>query len=159
MNTQKAVVSRQQFQQTYLRSVEDVLRFWTPEMQTEISRHNVGWRNGRTDFGGYLRYSELRYWTAFHMVSRNGVIDTWCDIGGFSPLFAYLRQEGVEIIDHDPFENVFGFCASTPFDLRLLQVAVGTPNLHMLWNSICLHVFRVARPLVKRRGFNRYFGG
>lgn len=134
MNTQQAVISREQFRQNYLRSVEDVLRFWTPEMQTEISRHNAGWKNGRTDFRGYLRYSELRYWTAFDMVSRNGSINTWCDIGGFfgayplalrrlgvdvamtealkyysdsfSPLFAYLRQEGVEIIDHDPFENV-----------------------------------------------------
>lgn len=133
MNTQNAVVSRQKFRQTYLRSAEDVLRFWTPEMQTEISRHNVGWRKERTDFKGYLRNSELRYWIAFDMVSRNGVINTWCDIGGFfgaypltlrrlgvavamtealryysdsfSPLFAYLRQEGVEIIDHDPFEQ------------------------------------------------------
>lgn len=133
MNTKNTVVSRQRFQQTYLRSVEDVLRFWTPEMQTEISRHNIGWRNGRIDFGNYLRYSELRYWTAFNMMSRNGAMDTWCDVGGFfgaypltlrrlgvvvamtealqyysnsfTPLFAYLRQEGVEIIDHDPFES------------------------------------------------------
>lgn len=134
MNTQQAIISREQFRQTYLRSVEDVMRFWTPEMQTEISRNNAGWKNGRTDFGGYLRYSELRYWTAFDMLTRNGMINTWCDIGGFfgaypltlrrlgvaaamtealkyysdsfSPLFAYLRQEGVEIIDHDPFDNV-----------------------------------------------------
>lgn len=134
MNKRKVVVSRQQFQQTYFRSVEDVLRFWTPEMQTEISRHNVGWRSERTDFQGYLRNSELRYWVAFDMVSGSGTINTWCDIGGFfgafsltlrrlgvavamtealkyysdsfSPLFAYLRQEGVEIIDHDPFENL-----------------------------------------------------
>ncbi|MCG8999054.1 class I SAM-dependent methyltransferase [Laribacter hongkongensis] len=134
MNTQEAVISREQFRQIYLTSVEDVMRFWTPEMQVEISRHNVGWRKECTDFRGYLRYSELRYWVAFDMVSRNRVIDTWCDIGGFfgaypltlrrlgvavamtealkyysdsfSPLFAYLRQEGVEIIDNDPFENV-----------------------------------------------------
>lgn len=103
-------------------------------MQAEISRHNVGWQNGRTDFGSYLMYSELRYWTAFDMMSRHGVINTWCDVGGFfgaypltlrrlgvdvamtealkyysdsfSHLFAYLQKEGVEIIDHDPFENV-----------------------------------------------------
>jgi SAM-dependent methyltransferase len=134
MNTQEAVISREQFRQTYLTSVEDVLHFWTPEMQTEISRHNVGWRRERIDFKGYLRHSELRYWVAFDMVSRNGAINTWCDIGGFfgaypltllrlgvtvamtealkyysdsfSPLFAYLRQQGVEIIDLDPFENV-----------------------------------------------------
>jgi 2-polyprenyl-3-methyl-5-hydroxy-6-metoxy-1,4-benzoquinol methylase len=134
INTRNAVVSRQKFRQAYLKSVEDVLHFWTPEMQTEISRHNIGWANGRIDFGDYLRFSELRYWTAFNMVSRNRMIDSWCDVGGFfgaypltlqrlgvavamtealkyysdsfSPLFAYLRQEGVEIIDHDPFENI-----------------------------------------------------
>lgn len=133
MNKQQAVVSRQQFRESYQRCVEDVLRYWTPEMQTEISRHNVGWRKERTDFEGYLRKSELRYWIAIDMVSRNGPINTWCDVGGFfgaysltlrrlgiavamteslkyysdsfSPLFAYLRQEGVEIIDHDPFET------------------------------------------------------
>lgn len=134
MNKQEPLVSRQLFRQTYLRSVEDVLRFWTPEMQEEISRHNAGWRTGRIDFGGYLRSSELRYWYAFDMVSRSCLIDTWCDIGGFfgaypltlrrlgvtvamtealkyysdsfSPLFAYLREEGIEILDHDPFETV-----------------------------------------------------
>ena len=131
MNEQNSAVSRPSFQQIYLKSVEDVLRFWTQEMQTEISHHNVGWREGSTDFGRYLRYSAVRYWIAFSMVSRNGPINTWCDVGGFfgaypltlrrlgidvtmtealgyysesfSPLFAYLQQEGVEIIDHDPF--------------------------------------------------------
>lgn len=133
MNKQVAIVDREQFRKTYLNSVNDVLRFWTPSMQSEISRHNVGWRVERTDFGGYLRHSELRYWVAFDLVRRTGPFASYCDVGGFfgaypltlrrlgievamtealgyysdsfSPLFAYLRQEGVEIIDHDPFEQ------------------------------------------------------
>ncbi|MDC1311131.1 class I SAM-dependent methyltransferase [Burkholderiales bacterium] len=142
MSKQQSIVSRQQFRQIYMRSVEDVMRFWTPHMQEEISRHNAGWRTGSTDFEGYLKHSELRCWTAFDMLaSRNEEIDSWCDIGGFfgaycltlrrlgiavamteslkyysnsfSPLFAYLRQEGVEVIDHDPFgEGVWAGTAS-----------------------------------------------
>ena len=60
MSTKNTVVSRQRFQQTYLRSVEDVLRFWTPEMQTEISRHNIGWRNGRIDLAVNLSLPSTR---------------------------------------------------------------------------------------------------
>lgn len=131
MKPNKVVVNREQFQQAYFRSVEDVLRFWTPEMQVEISRHNAAWQIGHTDFEGYLKNSELRYWIAFQMAYGNGLVNSWCDVGGFfgaypltlrrlgvaaamtealvyysdcfSPLFDYLRQEGVEVIDHDPF--------------------------------------------------------
>jgi hypothetical protein len=83
MSGEQLVVRRQHFRETYLKSVKDVLRFWTLEMQAEISRHNVGWRKGSTDFEGYLRHSELRYWVALDMVSRLGPIDAWCDVGGF----------------------------------------------------------------------------
>lgn len=133
MTKQVALVDREQFRRMYLSSVNDVLRFWSSSMQTEMSRHNVGWREERTDIGGYLRLSELRYWIAFDVVRRTGPFMSYCDVGGFfgaypltlrrlgidvvmtealgyysdsfSPLFAYLRGEGVEIIDHDPFEQ------------------------------------------------------
>ena len=100
-------------------------------MQAEISRHNQGWCT--LDFGGYLRQSELRYWFASSALRRAGPLRSLCDVGGFfgafpltmrrlgvdvamtealgyysdtfSPLFAFLRKEGVEIIDHDPFEQ------------------------------------------------------
>lgn len=133
MEKEQTTVNRQRFQEIYQRSVDDVLRFWTPEMQAEIARHNVGWRKEHTNFAGYLKNSELRCWIAFDMVRRNGPINTWCDLGGFfgvhsltlrrlgitvamtealryysdsfSPLFAFLQREGIEIIDHDPFEQ------------------------------------------------------
>lgn len=100
-------------------------------MQAEIARHNQGWRE--LDFGGYLRQSELRYRVASEALWRAGPLNSLCDVGGFfgafpltmrrlgvdvamtealgyysdsfAPLFAYLREEGVDIIDHDPFEQ------------------------------------------------------
>ena len=121
---------RSRFRQIYLRSAEDVLSFWTESMQKEISKHNFGWYS--TDFREYLRQSEVRYWVALSSIEKTGQLRSLCDVGGFfgafplalrrmgvevamtealgyysdsfSPLFSYLRGQGVEIIDHDPFE-------------------------------------------------------
>lgn len=121
---------RHKFRQVYLQSVEDVLTYWTPVMQAEISRHNHGWSS--TDFRQYLRQSEIRYWVALCAMEQTGQLSSLCDVGGFfgafpltmrrlgldvamtealgyysdsfSPLFTYLRHQDVEIIDHDPFE-------------------------------------------------------
>lgn len=129
-----ALPDRERFRRTYLRSLEDILRFWTPEMQAEIGRHNAGWKT--LDFPGYLRQSELRYWIAATALHRSGPVRSLCDVGGFfgafpltmrrlgvevamtealeyysdsfSPLFTYLRAEGIEILDHDPFEKERG---------------------------------------------------
>lgn len=131
MDKQPPLADREHFRRTYLGSVADVLRFWTPQMQAEIARHNQGWRT--LDFGGYLRQSELRYWVAANALRRAGPLRSLCDVGGFfgafpltmrrlgvevamtealgyysdsfAPLFAYLRQQGIDIIDHDPFEH------------------------------------------------------
>lgn len=143
MGKQVKNIDREQFRSTYLNSVNDVLRFWTPSMQAEISRYNVGWRKERTDFGSYLRLSELRCWSAFDAMRRTGPVSTYCDVGGFfgahpltlrrlgvdvtmtealgyysdsfSALFSFLRGEGVEIINHDPFEQ--GVLAGRHFDV------------------------------------------
>ena len=127
------IIEREQFRKTYIRSVYDVMNFWTPSMQNEISRHNVGWRKGVTNFKNYLLASELRYWIAINTIQNNGGFSSYCDIGGFFgaytltlsrlginvvmtealgyysdsflPLFDYLSSEGVDIINHDPFED------------------------------------------------------
>ena len=103
-------------------------------MQAEISRHNSGWR--AHDFGAYLRHSEVRYWVALKALNHTGELRSLCDVGGFfgafplamrrlgldvamtealgyysnsfSPLFSFLRSQGVEIIDRDPFEQESG---------------------------------------------------
>jgi 2-polyprenyl-3-methyl-5-hydroxy-6-metoxy-1,4-benzoquinol methylase len=129
-------VEHNHFRATYLRSIDDVLRFWTTSMQGEIARHNHGWRSSATDFKGYLLSSELRYWVAYEALSATGPVRSLCDVGGFfgafpltlrrlgidvamtealgyysdsfQPLFCFLKDEGVDIIDHDPFEQGSG---------------------------------------------------
>lgn len=109
------------------------MSFWTPEMQSEIARHNVGWACGKTDFGVYLRASSVRFWNAYSSLGP-GVAESVCDIGGFwgvwpltlralghtnvsmteamkyysdafTPLFDHIRSKGVHIIDVDVFDS------------------------------------------------------
>ncbi len=102
-------------------------------MQSEFSRHCVGWSPGRFDFRAYLTLSETRYRIAFSKLSSGRELGRVCDVGGFFgafplalarlgystsmtetlgyyshsflPLFDFLRSEGVRIIDWDPFET------------------------------------------------------
>ena len=132
LNPKNILIDREHFKHVYHGAINDVLGYWNSEMQAQIALHNVGWCEGRTDFGAYLYYSELRYWIAFDMMQRSGVFTSWCDVGGFlgayplalrrlgidvamteciefygnsySGLFDYLQREGVEIINIDPFE-------------------------------------------------------
>ncbi len=129
----KRKISRAEFKQIYLKSVEDILSMWTPQMQDEFSRHCVNWSRDRFDFEVYLKHSEIRYWTAYQKNCRGMEIKSWCDTGGFfgafplalkrlgldvtmtealkyysesfSPLFKYLQGEGVNVVDCDPFEE------------------------------------------------------
>jgi len=96
----------------------------------------VGWSPERFDFGEYLRKSLRRYQVAIAALDRPGGLGRICDVGGFfgafplamarlghdvsmtealryyskafHPLFDYLRDEGIKIIDWDPFELAFG---------------------------------------------------
>lgn len=124
-------ISWDEFGAAYSRAVDDVLRYWTPEMQAEISAHNIGWHPSRYRFDTYLRASTVRYYNAYRRVVT-APDQRLCDVGGFwgvfplalqrlgfrvamtealryysssfSGLFEYLASEGVEIIDYDPFE-------------------------------------------------------
>lgn len=126
-----AFSDRTLFYETYRSSVRDVLAFWTHDMQQEIARHNKGWSS--LDFTNYLEQSALRYWLACRALTKGGRFESLCDVGGFfgafpltlhrlgvrvsmtealeyysqsfAPLFDYLRKQGVEIIDIDPFEH------------------------------------------------------
>lgn len=123
------------FKHAYLSAVADVLRKsrWSPELQREFSRHCVGWSPERFDFGEYLRKSLRRYQIAIAAMDRPAGLGRICDVGGFfgafplalarlghdvsmtealryyskafHPLFDYLRDEGVKIIDWDPFDR------------------------------------------------------
>ena len=132
LNPSQKIYSKKRFHVIYLRAVKDILDFWTPAMQEEIARHCYPWRHGATDFKNYLFASERRYAIAYSSLYQNGGFNSLCDIGGFfgvfaltltrmghmvamtealryysqsfSPLFDFLRDSGIKIIDYDPFE-------------------------------------------------------
>ena len=93
----------------------------------------IGWRLGTTDFEQYLKLSVKRYYYAY--ISFFDKVKDFCDIGGFwgifpltlkelrfkvymteilkyygnsfESLFEYLNNEGLKIIDVDPFSESF----------------------------------------------------
>lgn len=119
------------FNKKYLGSVDQVLRYWTPEMQREISVHNYGWAPELFDFKTYLNMSSLRFYKAYSSFARRGIDQKVCDIGGFlgafpvtlcaigfdvtmtettqyysnsfKDLFSNIAEMGVKIVDYDPF--------------------------------------------------------
>lgn len=120
-----------EFNTVYSDVVEAVLKYWTPQMQEELSKHNIGWANGSTDFSQYLKCSAIRFYKAYLALVCGGG-QSLCDIGGFwgvftitlkklgvedvcmteslryysnafDDLFGYIRERGVSIIDFDPF--------------------------------------------------------
>lgn len=121
------------FRRLYAQSIEDVFQFWTSEMQAEIAKHCYPWRQGATDFKHYLVASETRYLITCETIAATGDFSSLCDVGGFfgvfplalarmgysvamtealkyysqsfDPLFAYLRENGVRIVDYDPFDG------------------------------------------------------
>lgn len=127
----RTLMSRDSFRKAYFEAVGDIMQLWTPEMQEEISRHNAAWKNA--DFRAYLEYSEVRYWLAIKCICNGRDVESLCDVGGFwgafplalrrlglavsmtealeyysgafEPLFSYLRSQGVEVIDCDPFSS------------------------------------------------------
>jgi len=125
--------NKKQFQKIYYQSVDDIFQHWTSDMQAEISRHCYPWREGVMDFKGYLTASETRYQVAYKSLCEPGDFDSLCDIGGFygvfpltlarlghtvtmtealkyysysfDPLFTFLQESGVNIINYDPFDE------------------------------------------------------
>ena len=122
-----------EFRAVYHRSVADVLSFWSPEMQKALAAHNAGYLGETTNFETYLKASDIRYFMAYEAVVRGRESARICDIGGFwgawpltlvrlghsatmtealdyfgqafTPLFDYLRGEGVRVVDYDPFQE------------------------------------------------------
>jgi 2-polyprenyl-3-methyl-5-hydroxy-6-metoxy-1,4-benzoquinol methylase len=122
-----------EFRCAYAAALADVQRHWTNDMQLEVARHNSAWRPGSTDFIGYMRASRIRYEQALDLLGGIRNLGPICDIGGFlglfpltlaklgvktsmtealkyyssafTPQFEMLEQNGIEVIDYDPFES------------------------------------------------------
>lgn len=148
-----------------------MLAFLTPDVQAQLAEHNRDWSSTDTDFGYYLRASELRYRPVWETIVARRMTKV-CDVGGFwgalplalvrcgvqvtmsealryysasfDPLFAYLRSEGVEILDFDPFDADPWDVART-FDL-VTVMAVLEHYPHSLRQCFA-HLGRMAGPL------------
>jgi 2-polyprenyl-3-methyl-5-hydroxy-6-metoxy-1,4-benzoquinol methylase len=120
-----------QFNRFYQDVVDEVYAIWTPQMQDAISRHNRGWAVSNFDFHQYFKMSSIRYYYAYRDIDH-GRGKNVCDVGGFwgifpitliragfqvtmteslqyygtnfDRLFEFIREQGVEIIDYDPFQ-------------------------------------------------------
>jgi len=120
-----------EFNNIYRDVVGTVLKYWTPQMQDELSKHNIGWANGSSNFKQYLECSVIRFYKAYRaLVCGEG--KSLCDVGGFwgvftitlkklglkdvcmtealqyfssafDELFDYILEQGVVIRDFDPF--------------------------------------------------------
>src|SRR5262245_8997338 len=119
------------FASIYQETADEVLKFWSPELQDAIAVHNAGWSAVRFDFAAYLRYSLPRYERPYRVLPETSLRGKVVDIGGlwgvfpivlrrfgydvvmtealryygsaFNRLFDWIRSKGVQIIDLDPF--------------------------------------------------------
>ena len=124
-------VSYKEFEKIYNKHLDVIYSFWTAEMQENIAKHNLSWQ--KLDFELYLRLSVKRFFIAYENIPDNA--KTCCDIGGFwgiypivlkelgydvvmtesskfynkafDNLFNYVRENGVKIVDIDPFTEEF----------------------------------------------------
>lgn len=124
-------LSFEQFDSVYQRSLNDIWRFWSNDLQTELSRHCYAWGPGKIDFHDYLRSSSIRFFQAYRVINDLEAKPRICDVGGFwgvwpvtlrefgfevamteslqyygesfDPLFGHIRERGVTIHDYDPF--------------------------------------------------------
>jgi 2-polyprenyl-3-methyl-5-hydroxy-6-metoxy-1,4-benzoquinol methylase len=127
-------ISFQEFDKVYQSSVRAVFEHWTEEMQGQIALHCHGWSPGLFDFKNYLEASSIRFYKAYlHIAESKDENLSVCDVGGFwgvlpltlkelgyaaamteslkyyndsfDGLFAFIQSRGVEIFNHDPFEE------------------------------------------------------
>ena len=122
-----------EFDTLYRSKVLEVLAYWTPEMQEEMSLHCHPWGVGRFDFHEYLNASSVRFYKAYCSLSDMGNVESICDIGGFwggvpltlsslgyrvtmtesltyygksfEALFRHIAAKGVHVVNYDPFEK------------------------------------------------------
>lgn len=147
--------SFEEFEKVYLDVVEGVLVHYTPEMQQEMSQHCIDWGPEYFDFSVYLKSSAKRYYLAYEAF-MSAESKTICDVGGFwgvfpitlvklgfevamtealkyyssafDDLFAYIRTQGVEIIDFDPFEEEASTLNKTFDAISLMAVLEHYPH-------------------------------
>jgi 2-polyprenyl-3-methyl-5-hydroxy-6-metoxy-1,4-benzoquinol methylase len=130
---QQQPISFPEFDVVYQDAVRVVFEHWTEPMQTELARHCHAWGPGRSDFRNYLEVSSIRFYKAYRAIATNEGNLRICDVGGFwgvfpltlkklgydvsmteslqyygdsfDGLFECILNEGVTILDYDPFDH------------------------------------------------------
>jgi SAM-dependent methyltransferase len=101
-----------EFEREYVRAVDDVLRFLTPERQALIAKHDLSLHPDRYDMGAYLTQSRLRYAQAIEMIGRHhdwAQPLTLLDVGGFMASFPLaLARLGVEATLAEKYGYYYG---------------------------------------------------
>lgn len=123
-------ITYREFSSVYQEKVKDVLKHYTPEMQTEIAKHNQGWA-APYSFENYLINSVTRYyniiasmkeqtksiadiggfWSVFPLTMKEFGFDVYMTeakkyySNSFDNLFNHIEKQGVKIIDTDPFSE------------------------------------------------------
>jgi 2-polyprenyl-3-methyl-5-hydroxy-6-metoxy-1,4-benzoquinol methylase len=126
------LISYKDFNTLYQDVVRSVFEHWSPQMQKEIAIHCYSWGPGRFDFRNYLQLSSIRFYKAYRSFAGRGSSQKVCDVGGFwgvfplilkalgydvimteslryyggsfDSLFKYITDNGVTILDYDPFQ-------------------------------------------------------
>jgi 2-polyprenyl-3-methyl-5-hydroxy-6-metoxy-1,4-benzoquinol methylase len=95
------------FRKAYLQSVEDVMRFVTPERQTVIARHDTALLPANHDLGLYLRASVARYDQLVRLVNAHADVDRDAlralEVGGFLgayPLTLARLDVPITLVEH-----------------------------------------------------------
>lgn len=143
MPFQPKPITFREFRAVYADVIRCVWENWTPEMQSRIAEHNWGWRECTYNFHTYLEASATRFYKAYCHIQRRGPEQSICDIGGFwgvfpitlrrlgyrvhmteclayyakcfDRLFEAIRDEGVTIVDYDPFAEGRGLPEEADF--------------------------------------------
>ncbi len=124
-------VDYEKFSEIYNITLDEIYVYWSNDMQYFIAKHNRSWKPENFDFYNYLKLSKKRFYNVYILFAEESKMI--CDVGGFfgvfptvlsklgydvsmtetlkyytdafDGMFAYIRSNGVEIIDVDPFEK------------------------------------------------------
>jgi hypothetical protein len=141
------------FRDAYVRSVDDVMRFVTPERQAVIATHDFALGPGQFDLGLYLRASERRYVELVRLVNahaRCGPDDLRAlEVGGF--LGAYpltLARLGIPVtlVEHygyyhgafDDLANYLAGAGVTIWDADFTKALDEPPPRHTLVTNMAM---------------------
>jgi hypothetical protein len=147
------VLDINRFRDAYRRSVQDVMRFVTPERQAVIATHNPALRPGRFDLGVYLRASERRYAELIRLLNAHARFDReelrTLEVGGFLgayPLALARLNIPVTLVEHygyyhGAFDELAEYLASAGvaiWDADFTQVLRAAPERHTLVTNMAM---------------------